>query len=210
MPFDYDGSRWGRVFWPGVESPTSFTYTQSHGIAPGFATVRMNPQVSQFATFGDLIITDGTVPVTIRGCRMDRVKETRGPNGVEWELTIADGRWRWREAGYVKMWANQLDPHGKYIPWTIRSPIELAEACLKALGVTRYRIDLPIGLTKADGAQLRDLLPTGVNFPVSGVNPPIDWFYEPAATALEQLAESFGCRVVPRWDLDEVWLRWVR
>lgn len=198
---------WGRFRWPGIVSMTGGTYTMSQGVAPGLATLRMNPQLAPFANFGDLVILDGVSgPIYIRGCRLERVRETRGPSGVEWELTIADARWKWRDAGYVKLWANQLDPHGKFIPWTIRSPIELAETCLRALGVNRYKIDLPRGLTQADAVGIQTFLPTGVNFPVSGVNPPIDWFYEPAAPALEQLAETFGCRVVPRWDLDEVWI----
>lgn len=199
--------RWGRFNWPGIVSPRLLTYTMSHGVQAGQATIRCNPQVGQFAMFGDLTIYDGAdEPVVLRGCKVNRVEETRGPDGIEWQITIFDGRWRWRETGWVSAYANQLDPHGKFIPWTIRSPIELAELCLKQMGVTRFKIDLPKGLTSADGRNIKDFLATGVNFPVSGVNPPVDWFYEKPHTVLEQLADTFGCRVVPRWREDEVWI----
>jgi hypothetical protein len=52
----------------------------SHGIAAGTAMLRINPQVSPFATFGDLVFTDGiSQDIVLRGCRLDRVRETRGP-----------------------------------------------------------------------------------------------------------------------------------
>jgi len=196
----------GRVVWPGVRSPTFATYSMGHGVAPGTAVVRCNPQATPISPDGDLLLTDGASAALIPGCRVDRITETRDAGGTQWELLISDGRWRWRDAHPVSGYYNQLDPHAKYVPWTVRSPREIAELCLKAMGVTTYQIDMPAGLTRGMAAGLKEFLPAGVNFPVVGVNPPVDWVYERAALVLEAVAEMFGRRVVWRWADGAVWV----
>lgn len=195
----------GRVFWPGVRSPVSCSYTMSQGVTPGAAVLRMLPQPGlPFAPEGTLTITDGAHTIRLPRSRVDRVEEKRTGSGVFWDVTIIDRRWRWRDTGSVSLFANQLDPHGKFIPWTVASPVEIAKLCLQAQGETRFTIDLPVGLTSALAKGIKEFLPTGVNFPPSGVNPPIDWVCARPMTVLEQLADMFGRVVVWDWRTDSV------
>lgn len=197
--------RWGRASWPGLRQVRRFTYTQSRGVTPSSVRVTAVPQEGvAFAAEGDFVIYDGVGTVTLRRCKFERLQETRGPSGREWELVFLDRRWTWRDCGAVKLFANQLDPQGKFVPWTIRSPVEMAQLCLNAMNETGYVIDLPVGLTSADGAGIQEFLEAGVNFPATGVNPPVDWFYARPASVLESLCQGFGRVVCLDWFRDAV------
>jgi hypothetical protein len=91
---------------------------------------------------------------------------------------------------------NQKDDRGKLVPWTIRSPKELAKICLDALGVKNSIVNLPEGLTRARGADTNRYLKLGENFPQSFTNPEVVWTRTPPAEALAQLADYYGCRVI--------------
>ncbi len=180
----------GTAIWPGVRSVESCTYTIGHGITPGTAVLKMQPQSVFPAMFGTLVITDGTGTVAIPGCKINSYKVDQDESGTVISLEIVDGRWRWRDLGGMLGCYNQLDPHGKLIPWTIRSPTELALLCLQALGVSRFSLNLPPGLNYP-GPFISTPIPN-----ISGVNPPINWNGIPPAQALQQVAELFGCRVI--------------
>jgi hypothetical protein len=190
--------RHGVMSYPGVVALESGTYTVSHGISPGVACLKVQPQVGLPAQHGDLVITDGVDTVTVPGCRLNGLKVGMDDRGAFWSLEIVDRRWRWRELGAIFGAYNQLDPHGKLIPWTIRSPTELAALCLEAMGETNFTLNLPPGLSNPGHA-------TTAPVPnVSGVNPPINWEGLPPAVALQQVAELFGCRVIYQLQTDTV------
>ncbi len=194
----------GTVSWPGVVAVEEFQYSVGHGITPGTALLRIQPQATPVAQFGDLTITDGNETVVVPGCRLDDLRVEKGEGGEYWFIRLVDRRWRWGNLGAVSGLYNQLDPNGKLIPWTIRSPTELAELCLQAMGETNYTIDLPEGLPRAIGEGFKEILPTGINFPPTGVNPPVEWVVKPPAKALQELAERYGRRVVYRLSTDSV------
>lgn len=198
------GERHGVALWPGLLSVESCTVTFSHGISPAVALLRCSPQSAPIAETGDLVITDGTTNIVIPGCKVDRIDETWDNGGRVMNVTILDRRWKWREMGTVSGWYNQLDPHGKLLPWTIRSPRELAELCLAAMGETTYDLDMPIGLTKSAGQAFSRRLEPGENLAASGTNPPITWEHENPANALQQLCEMFGRRICYRLDTDSL------
>lgn len=189
----------GVASWPGVESVVGCSYTASHGISPGVATLRFNPQATVPAMRGTLVITDGVNgSITLPDCKVERMTQSMGSRGTEWTLEIMDRRWKWRDLGFISGCYNQLDPYGKLIPWTIRSPTELAVLCLQAMGETNYQIDLPPGLNYP-GPEITAPIPN-----VSGVNPPVDWNAIPPGQALDQLANSYGRRVVYSTDIEGV------
>ena len=132
--------------WPGVVSVASVTYTCSHGISPGTVILTTYPQQGQIATSGDLVIGDGTNLVTLRDCRVSRLRGDGGAQGQSWTLEIQDRRWRWPGLASISGSYNQLDNRGKLIPWTIRSPVELAQLCIAAMGEKGAKIILPDGL----------------------------------------------------------------
>lgn len=207
--------------WPGVDHVVDCTYTLSHGVTPGVATLVVLPQEltttygymgtkGGFKEVGDLLIFDNTEPpVTLRDCRL---KAIRSDNDEEWTLEVEDRRWRWRETGTISGCYNQLDPHGKLIPWTIRSPLELTLLCLAAMGEIRavagspqFVIDMPGGLTKKDGIIHLGQNPIWLGVtPTTGTNPPTNWVNRNPAQALQEISEQFGRRVIYTWTNDGV------
>lgn len=200
------GERHGHFAWPGLLGVRRATYTLSRGAAPGVAVLSCHPQPGvPYAARGDLVITDGAGTVVLRDCKVASVRETFDEqDGRTWQVSILDRRWRWRDCGAVSMWANQLDPQGKFIPWSVASPDEMARWCLRKAGEERYELDLPAGLTAAAAAGVTEFLPAGVNFPPTGTNPPVDWAAVKPMQALEGLADLFGRVLAYRWRADGV------
>lgn len=179
----------GICSWPGATAIEGASYTVSHGISPGTANLRVQPQPNFPDEQGDLVFDDGYGKVIIPDCRLEDLKVERDDSGTFWSVVLADRRWRWRDLGTLSGWYNQLDPYGNLIPWTIRSPTELATLCLEAMGEVGYVLDLPPGL--GNPGLLVDFF-----IKPSGVNPPVSWDGIPPAQALQQVADLFGCRVV--------------
>lgn len=186
------------VVWPGVIGTESCTGTISHGISPSTFVLVTAPQVARPQVFGDLVLRDGTHgAVNLRGCKLSHLTGRTDSGGQSYVLEIQDRRWRWQGAGAVSGRFNRLEEkNGKLVPWSLRSPFELAVICLQALGEPAYEINLPIGLSKKDGADLDRYLRLGENFKQSLANPPQTWDYSPPAEVLARLADYFGCRVI--------------
>lgn len=194
--------RGGIFTWPGVLAPISGTYTASQGITPGAARLVTAPQQLAPADSGLLTITDGVETIPIIDCKATQLTvDTVGTPAGEafvWTLIILDRRWKWKELGGISGEYNQLDDHGKLIPWTIRSPTELVLLCLAEMGETAVVIDMPPGLTQADGLLWQTLFPPWIGVtPVTGTNPPVNWTGTPPAAALANLCEKYGRRIVP-------------
>lgn len=190
----------GVASWPGVVSFLGATYTLSHGITPGVCLYRCAPQELLPVEFGDLVITDGNETVVLPACKVQSVKIERDDRGFYWILEIVDRRWRWRDFGFLNGCFNQLAPLGQQhlLPYTVRSPTELAVLCLTAMGETNYDLNLPPGINNPGPFYPFPVLN------VSGVNPPVNWDGVPPAQALQQLADRCGCRIIYRWSTDSV------
>lgn len=186
------------IDWPGVTNGIrSLIYTTGHGITPGHLEITINAQDDPPAMFGDLSFGDGVRDITLRNCMVVDIRDDYSTSGHYQHLTIQDRRWAWRY-GSIPGQYNQLDDRGKLIPWTIRSPTELALLCLREMGESNFQIKLPTGLSSNDIPQINRLLITGENFPQSLANPETIWDGVAPAVALQRLAETYGCRVV--WD----------
>jgi hypothetical protein len=158
----------------------------------------------QVAEFGELVFGDSANGVVrLKDCKVSGISSSTGPAGTTWTLQILDRRWKWA-GGSIGGRYNRRDKRGKLVPWTIRSPEELAKLCLEAAGETRYVIRLPAGLTRAAGADLTDYLQVGQNLPQTMANPPVVWADVPPMQALARLAEQFGCRVIYQPKADRV------
>ena len=196
--------RHGICDWPALIAVTAAQYTTSHGGSPGIAIVTALSQETFPASNGTLLIYDGKTAVTIPDCRVKNITSSMDDGGKHWSLEIQDRRWRWQELGAMGGCYNQLDKNGKLIPWTIRSPIELAKLCLDAMGEVGYEIDLPPGLDSSAGAGLERELRVGENFPATGTNPPVNWDGITPVAALQQLCDLFGRRIIYRLTTNSV------
>lgn len=183
--------------WPGAAGVVSCRYLCGHGITPGVATLVVTLPPAGAAGFGDLVLSDGNRSLRLRDCKLENVQFDQGDDGQRWTLLISDRRWRW-ENGTLAGVYNQLDPHNKLVPWTIRSPKELVELCLEAMGERNYSIDVPPGVSGADYADKGDWFDLGANTPFGAglVNPFVEWNVETPAQALSRLCGLFNCRVV--------------
>ncbi len=199
------GERHGYAKWPGAISVESCVYTQSHGISPGTAVLHILPQEVNPAMSGDLVITDGIGTILLPDCRLDDLKVEQSENGFTWSLQISDRRWKWRDFGSIAGCYNQLDEvHKKLIPWTIRSPIELARLCLDLMDETGYTIDLPPGFDKATGRAFGEINPPWIGINPGNTNPPVNWTNETPMVALQRLCEWFGRRIIYRIDTNTI------
>lgn len=209
----------GKFCYPGIRGVISAQYTTSHSISPGIILVRMQMADGWPAPQGDAVFDDNIAKFTLKGCRVNNVITRIGEDGKEMIVELQDRRWRWG-FGSIFGWYNQLDPHGKLIPWTIRSPKELAILCLYAMGegqaeavtfqgpvntildiqtgvvdTTGFYVDMPEDITSAWGQGFQDFVQQGFRFPQSICQPTI-WNGLPPAVALQQLCDQFGRRVV--------------
>jgi hypothetical protein len=182
--------------WPGVAAVEACSGTISHGVTPSRWVLTTYPQAASPEMFGNLTITDEVnPPLTLRNCKVDGMVGRAGADGQTFSLEILDRRFAW-STGAISGRYNQTDPRGKLIPWTIRSPKEIAKLCLDAAGEKNYLLFLPDGLKEADGRNFNLFLQLGENFPQSLANPPVNWEYVPPMVALQQFVSQFGCRVV--------------
>lgn len=189
--------RLGRALWPGVQGFISCTYTVSHGISPGVATLTIPEQdVSGIAAQGTLVITDGVGTVKIPECKVVDVQFSGGggsPRTIT--LFIADRRWMWKFGGISGNW-NAIDPYpdpdsfppdeyiasgGPYMPGTYRTAEKLLADCLFALNEVNPLID-----------------------PAPVVPVPVQWDSEPPAQAMQAICDTLGYRVVYRPAIDQV------
>jgi hypothetical protein len=184
------------VSWPGVLGIASMTGTISHGIRPSTFVLITLPQVDAPAMAGDLVFSDRTNGIIrLRDCTVDRITSNTDGSGTVWRLEILDRRWRW-VFGQISGNYNQKDTRGKLVPWSIRSPTELARLCLRAMGERDFVVDLPPGLPAQAGVNLDRFLRLGENFPQALSNPQTEWVGVPPAEALARLADRYGRRVV--------------
>lgn len=188
------------VRWPGVTAGVqSFQYAVSHGITPSTAILVTNPQPKPPAGFGKLVWQDGRFGMALTDCKLARMTSRFGAGGFVYTLEILDRRWQWANGTFKNGGGlyNQLDPHGKLIPRTVRSPVELALICLQAMGERRFRIEgLPNGLSRSQARRATAYLQTGENYPITATNPPTNWEGLTPAGALAELCDRYGCRVV--------------
>lgn len=148
-------------------------YALSQGATPGIATLTCLPVFDDLAVAGDFAITDGVGTVPLKGCKLDKVALTAGPQGQSATLLILDGRWRWKFCTVSGRY-NQPDANGKVPRGFAKTLEELARLCLTAMGQPK-RVSVA-GLPKQPRV-------------------PVDWDHANAAEALQQLIEPYGCRL---------------
>lgn len=158
------------IRYPGCLYPVGVTIVRTVGVVPDAYTLRFLPQPSPIARTGTLQVTCGNAILRIPDCIVAGLRHVRGERGRFAEATLLDGRWRWRY-GAISGEYNIPDPDGRIIPRTERTPQQLAELLLRAIGVTDY----DVGQLPNDD------------------RPRVEWDYDLPARRLEELCLERGC-----------------
>src|SRR5574341_1011890 len=163
----------GLCFFPGVNQVVSATYTLSHGITPGVATIECAPQFGFVGAGGTLLFTFGPFNVAFAGCKVDTFSFRFTDQGQIWALQIFDRRWKW---AFGEVWGrfNVRLPDESVDSLTARTPQELAAYLLDAMGEIGYEVtQLP-----------------------NDTRPEVEWEAANPAQELADLCEKLGCHVV--------------
>lgn len=188
----------GIASFPGILQIVDATYTRAHGVQPGVAMLTIAPQPAIVGELGNLVFSfagtsqNGNKTYVFSGCKLDRIHFERDDRGLIVKLAVFDRRWRWEfptvtgtynmrhENGELvkDLSATQSGQTAQLIWNTEKTPQELATLCLKAMGEANF-----------DVSQLPN-----------DARPLVEWDYDNAARALEELCELLGCRVVLKMD----------
>lgn len=164
----------GYATWPGVERVEACSYTMSHGVTPGVATMEIVPQDARVQEQGDLVFIQGTTRIVLKDCKVHTANIRAGDEGFIVTLSIYDRRWKWQAAGHIEGHYNLRDDNNVIITETEKEPRQLAKLLLEAMGEKEF-----------DVSQLPN-----------DARPTVTWEYAAPATELEQMAGRLGCRVV--------------
>lgn len=182
----------GRMSFPGVQRILQCTASCTHGTSPSVLTITMAPQPNTIGVGGDLVLWYAGARIVFRDCKVDSASFERTAQGLIWRVSLWDRRWKWKDdngcgqiSGQYNIWRDdftlrsgeedELQSGGKTIN-TEKTPRELAELCLNAMG--EYKFDV-------------SALP-------EEPRPPVDWDYANPARALDELCGELGCRVTIR------------
>jgi hypothetical protein len=196
------------ITYPGVTGVISLDVTTSVGISPATIGLTVYPN-SNPATTGDLVFGNQSgQTITMRDCFVEMAEAAKDMGRDVIVVRMLDRRWKWRYGYTVFAQYNQQSAARKLVPWTVRSPYQLAYLLLDAMGELvdpANQIDLPAGLASPDLADrgpndividpATEYLGLGKNLSTTRTNPQVTWG-GPAAAALADLAETYGRLVV--------------
>jgi hypothetical protein len=166
----------GTIRFGNVVGVQQFSMTRSRGIQPSTIqfVVPVIPQVP-VGRSAPLQMSDTKNAFQIPDCLLTSV-DADYSNGEQYSVTLLDYRWRW-SYGQVSGQYNTVRG-GQIVEKTKKPPKDLAEICLKELGVKQYDVS---GLP-------------------NDVFPEITWELENPAVALENLCSALGCVICPQLD----------
>ena len=154
------------------------SFTLSAGTKPSVATIEVPALTNYVPAVGMLRITFGSTVISFPDCKPSEAVLRRGREGWIWTISLLDRRWKW-EFGPISGHYNERTRQGTFLKSTIKkTPRELAAICFEAMGEANYDLSL---------------LPNE-NFPQ------VNWDVIYSQTALSDLLEKSGCRIVLRTD----------
>lgn len=166
----------GTFTFPGITGVISASATFAIGISPSVTSVTMppNPSLTQLGTA--VWAYGGSTIRSLPNSAVDEIRVSRSGGATTWIVSILDRRWMWEYGQISGEYNIQVDDN--VLVSSEKTPRELAEICLEAMGETGYDITL----VPADD------------------RPYIKWEVEVPAKALAELLELFGMTVTLRLD----------
>ncbi|WP_417390211.1 hypothetical protein [Gimesia sp.] len=199
--FDYG---FGTVYYPGIKQIVSANYSRSHGITPDVCQIEMVPQTLNASDSGytpiapdgyllfqfDEYMNDartGRTQILLQGCRPDRASVRQSETSINWTIPIYDRRWKWKFGSFSGHW--NVKKNGLIEPRKKKTPRELADMCLEAMGEQNYDTRDLLDLEKKTSLPYRNQ-----------VFPEVHWDRIPPAQALNDMVTKLGYRVCLGWD----------
>ncbi len=194
----------GSVSYPGIQQIVSASYSRSHGITPDICTIEMAPQplspkdagyvpiepdgylLFQFDKYTNNTVT-GTTQILMQGCRPDKASVRKSDTSENWTIPIYDRRWKWKFGDFSGHW--NIKKNGVIEKRKEKTPRELADMCLEAMGELNYDTTALDDLEKLKKLSYR-----------KAVRPEVHWDHIAPAQALDELVTSVGYRVCLGWD----------
>jgi hypothetical protein len=204
-------SGFGSVVYPGIKKIIKVSYSRSHGITPDIAIIEMTPQTldprdddfEEIAADGWLLFQwdtvtettnslgtheiEKTVQVYLQGCRPDKANVKTTNSGEIWSIPIFDRRWRWEFGSFSGHW--NVKKNGVLEIRKKRTPRELADLCLEAMGEIKYDTTALLELENLKSLPYQN-----------EIFPEVHWDRIPPAKALNELVTALGYRVCLGWD----------
>lgn len=180
--------------WPGIPSFERCFGTVSQGHEPDVITGSTGIPPLGIVPCGDFSFSDGQRIVTLRDCKLVNVQTSIGDAGYTFLYRFLDRRWRWR-FGEISGHYNARDRRDNLIPWMAKTPTEMAEILLEAMGEKEYEIDLPDGVSSTELGNNDNPAP-GEKTPETRTNPEMIWDGDNPAVALDRLCQQFNRRLV--------------
>lgn len=208
----------GYVFYPGIQQIVSANYSRSHGITPDVCQIEMAPQTlnasdqgytpiepdgyllfqfDEFTTVANTSPTQysrtGRTQILLQGCRPDRASVRQSATSKNWTIPIYDRRWKWKYGSFSGHW--NVKKNGEIEPRKKKTPRQLADMCLEAMGEKNYDTRDLLDLEKKQSLPYRNQ-----------IFPEVHWDRIPPAQALNELVTPLGYRICLGWD-DRVRIR---
>ncbi|MEQ8636780.1 hypothetical protein [Gimesia maris] len=208
----------GSVFYPGIKQIVSANYSRSHGITPDVCQIEMAPQTldasdpdytpiepdgyllfqfDEYTAVTNVSPTQynrtGRTQILLQGCRPDKASVRRSATSHTWTIPVYDRRWKWKFGSFSGHW--NVKKNGEIEPRKKKTPRELADMCLEAMGEKNYDTRDLLDLEKKQSLPYRNQ-----------IFPEVHWDRIPPAQALSSLVTPLGYRVCLGWD-DRVRIR---
>lgn len=178
----------GLFQYSGIQQWEDVDWTDISGISPSMIQVKVYPQQGYPAADGDCVFSYGNNQITVKRCHVDAARYVKNGGGQIVQVTILDERWRWAYGSIsgrynfknVKAYDAAFSAGasvGFVDPAHEKTPSELATLLVKAMGYAASDWDL-------------SKLP-------EEARPEVNWTEANPAQELNNLADSFGLRIVP-------------
>lgn len=165
----------GLITYSGIAAPMFGQVVQTVGPIPDTISLYCAPQPTPPQLVGSVTISYGRMTRVLSNCRVQTVERLQNAQGPVWRLTLLDRRWVWQTHGRISGYYNVRQGDG-IDPETERSPRELAELCLEAMGEPynlRWLKSIP-----------------------DDTRPEVSWDVALPAVALAELLDRLDCRIL--------------
>jgi len=172
----------GTYTFPGIVSPKSGIYSQSHGTYPDRIELTFVAQLTAISAGGTVTFSYNGSDIVLPNCKVDQGGFEFSDDGFTEKAILWDRRWAWRQASKVSVHWNERLPDGNTIrPVTDKTPQSMLTDLFAHIG------EVP-----------------NVSLVPNAGRPEVPRRCAHAADIIDDLCDLLGCRVVLGYNLSPV------